>query len=78
MITLVPQATTFQRVICMKLIFCFAGRRLSLSIPVRKIISIPLRVPGSFFAAQVRVALQTALASPDKANVSMPNCFAPA
>lgn len=54
------------------------GGWLSLNISVRKIVSSPLQGSGSISAAQVWVTLQSVLAGPDKANASMPNCFAPA
>lgn len=61
-----------------ELICCFARRIAHPSIPVRKIISSPLRDLGAFLQHRLGQPLQSVLAGPDKANASMPNCFAPA
>lgn len=59
-----------------ELIWCFARRMLSLSIPVRKRISSSLKDLGASLQHRSEQPLQSVLAGPDKANASMPNCFA--
>lgn len=61
-----------------ELICCFARRVAQLEYLWGKIVSSPLQGSGSISAAHVGVALQSVLAGLDKANASMPNCFAPA
>lgn len=60
------------------LICCFAMRVAQLEYPCKENSQQPPQGSGSISAAQVGVALQSVLAGPEKANASMPNCFAPA
>lgn len=61
-----------------ELICCFARRIAHPSVPVRKIISSPLRDLGASLQCRSGQPLQSVLAGSDKANASMPNRFAPA
>lgn len=61
-----------------ELICCFARRVAQLEYSCKENSQQPPQGSGSISAAQVGVTLQSALAGPDKANASMPNCFTPA
>lgn len=59
-----------------ELFCCFARRIAHPSVPVRKIISSPLKDLGASLQCRSGQPLQSVLAGPDKANASMPNRFA--